>query len=166
MRFWQVKGKIVLVVCSSNITNYMEQSPSWEANRSSTSQEIPDILWNPNIHYRIHKSPSPFPILSQIDPVHAPHSTSRRSILILSSHLHLDLSSGHLPSGFPTKTLYAPLLFRIYCYIPCPSHYSWFDREAQTTLLTERGLMSVFCPRISIYVSWQRISAFIRNSFT
>jgi hypothetical protein len=30
----------------------MEQSPSWEANMSSATQEIPRILWN-----RIHNSP-------------------------------------------------------------------------------------------------------------
>jgi hypothetical protein len=32
------------------LTYYMEQSPSWEANRFLASQEIPRILWNQNVH--------------------------------------------------------------------------------------------------------------------
>jgi len=33
----------------------MEQSPSWEANQFSASHEILHILWNPEVHYSIHK---------------------------------------------------------------------------------------------------------------
>jgi hypothetical protein len=33
----------------------MEQSASWEANRSSANQEIPPVLWNPNV-YRIQNA--------------------------------------------------------------------------------------------------------------
>jgi len=42
-----------------NYTYSMQQSPSWEANRFSTSQELPSILWNQNVHYRVDKSPPP-----------------------------------------------------------------------------------------------------------
>jgi hypothetical protein len=49
----------------------MEQSPSWEANRSSTSQEIPRILWNLKVNHRIQNNLPPVLILSQIDPLHA-----------------------------------------------------------------------------------------------
>ena len=38
------------------------------------------------------------------------HPTSWRSILILSSHLRLSFPNGLFPSGFPTNTLYTPVL--------------------------------------------------------
>jgi hypothetical protein len=86
----------------------MEQS-LWEAISSSASQEVPYICWNPLIHFYAHRIPpsEPWAMLILFIPI---YSVFWRSILLLSSHLHLGVTSGLLPSGSSNKTRYAPLL--------------------------------------------------------
>ena len=71
-KFWYLPLLITMTSVMALLTYYMEQSPSWEANRFSASREIPRILWNLKDHYRIHKCLPPAPILSQLDSVHTP----------------------------------------------------------------------------------------------
>ena len=119
----------------------MEQRPSWEANSSSSSQKILRILWNPKVHYRIHNSSLPVPILSQIYPVPTPYPTCLRSVLILSSHLRLGYSSCVFPSDFPTKILYVHLLSHIRATCPAPNVSSdWSPFLGWNSLLWEQIL--------------------------
>ena len=88
----------------------MQQSPSWDGNRTLGSPEIPRISWNSKVHYRIHKSPSPVPILSQINPVHVP------SIFL---RIHFNIT---LPSTPGSSKWY--LLLRFPRQKPCMHHSS------------------------------------------
>ena len=88
----------------------MKKSYSSEANRFSASQQIPRLVWNPKVHYRIHKFRPPVPIPNHIDPVHTPTS------YILTIHFNIILPSTPgspsvlFPSVFPTKALYTSFL--------------------------------------------------------
>jgi hypothetical protein len=79
------------------------------------------------VHYHIHNSPAPVLILSQINPAHTPHSTPRRSSVILSPTYASSLPSGLCCSRLPIKTLHTLLLSTIIFHTTCPSHSSRHD---------------------------------------
>jgi hypothetical protein len=101
----------------------MEQTPSWESNRFSASQEISQILWNPEVHYRIHKIPPPVPTLTHISAV--------RGRIPLFKHLvNITLTSTPRTSMWPLPLVYPhqnPVCASSIphtCYVPSPSHSS------------------------------------------
>jgi len=129
----------------------MDQSSSWETNRFQTSQEILRVSWNPKVLYRIHKRPSPVPILNQLDPVHT--TTSHFLQVHLNKiHLRLFLPSGLFPSSFLTKTLYTTLFYPI--RVTCPAHPILLDFITRTILGEEyRSLSSSLCSFLHFLVT-------------
>jgi hypothetical protein len=103
----------------------MELSPSREAASCAVTREFSNILRNRKfitvLPRALHWSLSCFRSIQTI----SPHPISIRSVLILSTHLRLDLPSGLFPSGFPTKILYAFMLSLIRA--TCPVHLILLD---------------------------------------
>ena len=108
------------------LTYSMVQNSSWEANWFEASQEIPRILWNPEVHYRTHKRPPTVPILGQPNPVHIPTSH------ILEIHPNIIHPSTprspqwSLSLRFPHQDPIHPPLLTHTLHMPSPSHSSRF----------------------------------------
>jgi len=88
---WQLKKINFWFITYSKV-----QSPSWEANWFTASQEIPRISRNPNVHYRTHKRPPPVSILRQPNPVHIPTSH------LLKIHPNIHPSTPRSPQWSPS----------------------------------------------------------------
>jgi hypothetical protein len=113
----------------TKLTNPMEQSSSWKANRSLPGHGIPWILWNPEF-YGIRKFITAFTAARHLSLSWARQIQSVTPSLFskiyfnIFSHLQLGLLSGLFLSFFPLKFcthFYSPHSH----YIPCPSQSSW-----------------------------------------
>jgi len=85
------------------MSNYMEQSPSWEADSGSASKETFRLLWNVKVHYRDHKWQPMVHILSHIHPVltSSPYFPKLHSNIIFPSTSRSSMSS--LPFRFSNQ---------------------------------------------------------------
>jgi hypothetical protein len=84
----------------------MELRPSQETASRWATKKCPNILWNWNVYYLIHKSLPQVPLLSEMNSVHAIKSYFPKIHFNIILPGTLGLPSGLFPSGFPTKVLY------------------------------------------------------------
>jgi len=90
----------------------MEHSPSWEANRSSASQEIPPHFMETKRSLPHSQEPATcsYPEPDQCSPTPSRHFFKIHFNITLPSSLRS--SKCLFPSGFPTKILHSPLPIR------------------------------------------------------
>jgi hypothetical protein len=71
----------------SKLTNQLHGAESYLRRSHPANNSIPRLLWNPKVHYRVHKSPLLAPILSQTNAIHTipTYFSKIHSNIILSS---------------------------------------------------------------------------------
>jgi hypothetical protein len=118
---------------------------SWPVDILPYNQDIPSLLWDTTVHYRVHKSLSPDPFLSQMNPLHPVPScfcylclsiSHSKLPTVLSRHVqwHSDLFCSYEPcTAYSIQhTAYSiqHTAYRLYCYLivsPCIlTYWIWY----------------------------------------
>jgi hypothetical protein len=133
-------------------------------------------LWNPKVHYRVHKSPPPDPILSQPNPIRPddPYLSKVHLNVILPSTLRSSQWSLPFwpPKQNPTNT--SPLPHA--SYMSRPSHPPWFNRpnnirwriQAVKFIIVQFSPRSIFLPFRSkfLLLTWHRYLWVLLTNYT
>jgi hypothetical protein len=106
----------------------MEQSPSWEANGFSGSQEIFPHFMEPvgSLPHLQVPATCPYPEPDQSSPCPQISLLEDPAKCYPPSYIRLSLPSSQFLSGFPTKNLIYTYLLSHTCCMPRPSHSSRF----------------------------------------
>jgi hypothetical protein len=107
----------------------MKQNPSWEANNQSV-QKFPRFLWNPKVHYRVHKTHPPPPLVPIMRQMHSVYTflPSFRKILSNIIFLHkLRYCTWSLPFRFSNQNIVHISHMSHSCRTSRPPHPPWFD---------------------------------------
>jgi hypothetical protein len=104
------------------LTNQLQGAKPFLRNCYSASQEIPRLLWNPKVHYRVHNSPTLVPILSLMHPVHTfpPYFPNIHSNITIPSTPRS--SEWSLPFRFSNQDTVRISRLSHACYMPYSNH--------------------------------------------
>ena len=112
------------------------------------------ILWNTNVHYRVHNRRSPLPILIQINPIHV------FPFHMLKIHLPLTSSSGVFVQLPPPKPVCISLLPHT-CHLPSPPRSHLRDRLNN---VYSKQTMKLLILQSSVTSStWAQVSSSVPN---
>jgi len=95
------------------------------AKLTGSQQDITRIFYNPDGSLPHSQEPVTCPYHQPVWSRLCLHHTSRRAILILSTHLYLAFPSELFPSDYPSKTLHTPLLSPYVLH--APPHLRFLD---------------------------------------
>jgi hypothetical protein len=107
----------------------MELSTSWEAASLAATRELPNILWDPKVHYRAHKRPPLVPVLSQINSVY--------TTLSYLSKIHFNIVAWRpVASQRPRNKK----LYDIHCWVTAPQTSMFLEQRENTAIMKWRFL--------------------------